>query len=81
MNGELVSQEGTQPGFGVAGVMMCPLMRIPCLKSACMLWSELTYVQGTPEERRVGNCAITWIPILLTENTQELKRAREHAVT
>ncbi len=64
----------TVPGIGQAGTMLCPLMKQPCWKSACMLWVELTYAKDTPEERKVGNCALTWSPIITSEQTQAIGR-------
>ena len=70
----LVKQEPSVPGMGVAGIVMCPLMKCPCLKSACALWVELTYAGGTKDERKVGNCALTWAPVINSEQTQALNR-------
>lgn len=69
-----MEQPLTVPGIGQAGTMLCPIMKSPCWKEACMLWSELTYAAGTPDERKVGNCAITWIPIVTSEQTQAMNR-------
>ena len=62
------------PGIGQAGVMVCPIMKGPCWKSACMLWVELTYAGGTPEERKVGNCSLHWLAVVTTEQTQAMNR-------
>lgn len=74
MNGDLVQREGTTPGMGVAGLVMCPILKCPCLKSACALWVELTYAAGTKDERKVGNCALAWTPVISSEQTQALNR-------
>lgn len=75
-------RNGLDPiGMGVAGQMICPLMSIThtvvCVKAACELWTELTYGAGTPTEKKVARCALYWNPVLLAEQTQEMRRLRE----
>ena len=78
MTNDLVPQESMTPGFGMAGQVICPFMSVarlqPCLKSACELWTELTYAAGTPDERKVARCALTWMPTIAAEQTQALNR-------
>ena len=65
-------QSSSAPGFGVAGMVMCPFVRGMCMKSGCELWVELTYGAGTVEERRVGRCSYAWQSILQAEGNQTL---------
>src|SRR3990167_7663971 len=62
------------PGYGVSGLVLCPLLRNPCVKSACEFWVELTYAAGTPDQHQVGRCAYAWQAILQAENTQAINR-------
>ena len=77
MGGELVQRESPAPGFGVAGMVMCPLMKTACVKHACEFWVELTYGAGTPDARQVGRCSSAWQSILQAENTQALNRLHD----
>lgn len=71
------------PGIGVAGEVLCPIMSIgriggaPCIKNKCEFWVELTYGSGTPDERRVARCALSWLPVLSTEITEAIKKLAE----
>ena len=83
--GELLppDRNGTTPGFGVAGQVLCPVMSLThpvmCVKHACEFWVELTYGAGTPQEQKVGRCAVAWIPMVATEITQVLRKANAPA--
>lgn len=72
------------PGVGMAGQVMCPFMSVvrmqPCLKGGCELWTELTYAQGTPQEHRVGRCALSWLAVLSTETREAIDRVKEGVV-
>ena len=65
------------PGFGAAGLVMCPLMKTACVKHACEFWVELTYAAGTPDQHLVGRCAYAWQAILQAENTQAINRLHD----
>lgn len=62
------------PGFGVAGLVLCPLLKSACVKSACEFWVELTYAAGTPDQHQVGRCALAWNAILQAEGNQAVSR-------
>ena len=66
------NSEVDTPGIGVAGVVMCPYFRGPCLKSGCELWVELRY-----GDKKVGRCSIAWQSILQTELRQEIEKLRQ----
>ncbi len=69
-----VSKEGSTPGIGMAGTMICPFFKAPCFKNGCMMWVELTYAGGTKDERRVGHCTFSWQTVVQTEQTDQIKR-------
>ncbi len=69
-----VDPQGSTPGIGMSGTMFCPRFRAPCMKNACMFWVELTYAQGTQDEQRVGHCTDYWQTIVMTEQTEQIKR-------
>ena len=69
-----VPKEGTTPGIGMAGTMVCPFFKAPCFKNGCMMWVELTYAAGTKDQRRVGHCTFYWQTIVSTEQTDQIKR-------
>lgn len=71
------SRVPSTPGFGVAGMVMCPLMKMPCVKSACEFWVELMYAAGTPDANKVGRCAYAWQAILQAEGNQAINRLHE----
>lgn len=63
------------PGMGVAGIVMCPLLKSPCLKSACELWVELTYTdEAAKTSRKVARCSLAWQALLATEQTSATDR-------
>lgn len=69
-----VDPQGSTPGIGMAGTMVCPFFKAPCFKNGCMMWVELTYAAGTKDERRVGHCTFYWQTIVSTEQTDQIKR-------
>lgn len=73
---ELIKKEETIPGFGIAGMVMCPFMSIThpaqCLKHGCELWVELKY-----EDKTVGRCAKAWNALLSTETRQSIDKLRD----
>ena len=66
MSNELINQQPTVPGFGVAGFVICPFMSIThpaqCVKQGCELWVELN-CGGT----KVARCSLAWMTVLSTE--------------
>ena len=60
------------PGIGVAGIVMCPEFKSPCLKGGCEYWVELNY-----GKQKVGRCANAWKPKLAVEIREELERLRK----
>jgi hypothetical protein len=64
----------TAPGFGVAGLVLCPILKSACVKHACEFWVELTYGAGTDDARKVGRCALAWNAILQAEGNQATNR-------
>ena len=74
MGTEIVKKDST-PGFGVAGQVMCPFSFMApkmCLKHGCESWVELTYVDS-----KVGRCAFSWMPVIMTEIRSELEKVRK----
>lgn len=61
------------PGIGQGGIVMCPLIKAPCLKSGCEFWVELTYGTGQ-DAKQVGRCAIAWDAIVGVETRQATDR-------
>lgn len=66
---ELVRKEETIPGIGMSGLVMCPLLKSPCLKHGCEFWVELNY-----DGQKVGRCTLSWLSILATETRQSLDK-------
>ena len=62
-------KEPLTPGVGVAGLVMCPFFKGPCLKHGCEKWVELTY-----GEDKVARCSDSWTPLMLTEIRQAIDR-------
>lgn len=55
-------EKPSTPGFGVAGLVMCPFFKGACLKGGCELWVELK--QG---DIFVARCSLAWLTVLSTE--------------
>lgn len=76
------SLQATTPGFGMAGIVICPVMsithQVPCVKSACEYWVELTYSIGKPEQKTVGRCAVAWSAVLQAEGNQQFVKLNEN---
>ncbi len=74
MNELIEKKEQTIPGFGVAGMVMCPLgfQKSACLKQGCEMWVELNYNEIT-----VARCAMAWLPTMMVELRQELAKLKE----
>ena len=72
-----MAQDLQAPGFGVAGMVMCPIMKTACIKHACEFWVELTYAAGTENAHKVGRCSYAWQAILQAENTQAINRLHD----
>lgn len=55
----------------------CPLVRGACLRDACAFWTEVrgTHPQ-TGSEINQKACAVTWLPLLMIDQTQQV---RHHA--
>ncbi len=50
------------PGFGVAGMVMCPFFKNICMKQGCELWVEFTC-----GENKVARCSFAWLAVVSTE--------------
>ena len=50
------------PGIGIAGMVMCPLLKSPCFKGGCEWWVEMVS-NGTT----VARCSMAWMSLLSTE--------------
>lgn len=59
---EITKKESMTPGIGVAGLVLCPFYKSPCLKQGCEMWVELNY-----EKTKVARCSFAWLSILATE--------------
>ena len=69
----LREENSSVPGIGgVSGIVMCPKLKAPCLKSGCEWWIELMY-----DGQKVGRCSRAWQPILQTETRQEIENLRQ----
>jgi len=66
---ELVRNEPSLPGIGVAGLVMCPFFKGACLKGGCELWVELKC-----GEIFVARCSMAWLAVLATETRQSIDK-------
>ena len=52
----------------------CPYINKPCIEHECTMW---THIQGkhpqSGAEQDVWDCSIKWLPILLIENSREVR--------
>lgn len=55
----------TTPGIGESGLVICPLMKNPCMKHGCEWWIELSY--PGEEIKKVARCSVAWLSLLSTE--------------
>ena len=62
-------QKAMTPGFGQAGLVMCPLFKGACLKQGCELWVELKC-----GDNFVARCSISWLAVLSTETRESIDR-------
>ena len=62
----------TTPGFGVSGMVMCPLFKSVCMKSGCEMWVELKC--GTS---MVGRCTFAWLSVVATETRMAIDKLKE----
>ena len=70
---QLIPQDQpTIPGIGVGGIIMCPYLKSPCLKSGCEMWVELSYGQN-----KVGRCSIAYQTIIGVELRREIELLRK----
>ena len=70
---ELVKKEEPMtPGYGVAGLVLCPFIKGTCQKSACELWVELKY-----EDTFVARCSLAWLAVLATETRQAIDKLKK----
>lgn len=76
-NNDIINNEKRTavPGYGIAGLVLCPFLKSACQKSACELWVELKY-----EENFVARCSISWLAILNTEVTQAIIKLKPKEV-
>jgi len=55
--------------------IICPLLNKPCIEGKCKFW---THILG--KHPQTGNpvdhfdCAVTWLPVLLIETSQEVRQ-------
>ena len=70
---ELTEQKSMTPGFGVAGLVVCPLMKSACMKSGCEWWVELTY-----DKHKVARCSMAWMTLLSTEVRQSIDKLKKN---
>lgn len=72
MGQELAKQEKPLiPGIGVAGLVLCPLFKGPCMKGGCEMWVELTC-----GDTKVARCSFAWLAVLTTETRSAIDRLR-----
>ncbi len=69
MDNAIEKQQSSTPGFGVAGMVMCPFFKNMCMKQGCELWVELSYT-----ENKVARCSLAWLAILSTETRQAIDK-------
>ena len=66
-------QQPLTPGFGVAGLVMCPFMSLThpaqCMKQGCELWVELQC-----GENKVARCSLAWLAVLATETRASIEK-------
>ena len=72
MENKVAKQEPKVPGIGVSGLVMCPILKSPCLKSGCEWWVELNY-----GDTLVSRCSAAWLSLLNTEIRQSIDRLKE----
>lgn len=54
---------------------LCPLIKDKCIENGCMFWSHLVGTNPqTGAQMDTWNCSITWIPMLLVENSGEQRK-------
>lgn len=70
-----VEEQPLIPGFGVAGIVMCPFMSLThpaqCMKQGCELWVELQC-----GENKVARCSLAWLAVLATETRTAIDKLR-----
>ena len=71
MNELIKTNEPTVPGIGMGGIVICPYLKSPCMKSGCELWVELNYV-----DKKVARCAVAWDAILKVELREEIEKLK-----
>ncbi len=69
MANDIVEQKPTTPGFGVAGMVMCPFFKSVCMKQGCEMWVELKQA-----DRFVARCSFAWLTILATETRVAIEK-------
>lgn len=59
----------------MAKKILCPLLKKPCVKEQCMWYTQLTGSHPqTGQPVNEHGCAMTWLPILLVENSQQQRQ-------
>ncbi len=76
MENEIMKKEPATPGFGVAGMVMCPFFKGVCMKQGCELWVELKC-----GENFVGRCTMSWLSILNVEVRQAITNLKISDIT
>lgn len=54
--------------------LLCPLLNKPCIMGACTFWTHV--VGSAPQTGEVldhFDCAVKWLPMLLIDNTKQVK--------
>lgn len=54
-----------------ANKLHCPLLDKACIQDDCQFWTSFTRQKSATEQEVVFNCAIAFLPILLTQNVLE----------
>ena len=54
---------------------ICPLMKGQCIEHRCMWWIQLRGTnKNTGKEIDDWGCAVSWLPVLLIENANEVRQ-------
>ena len=55
---------------------ICPLLRKPCVEDKCAWWMQVRG-KDPQSEKEIDNygCAVTWLPILQIETSQQTRQA------